>query len=151
MPAAGALVALVLVAALAAPWLSRLQIESAAGIWTRAPRVAYARLEDAASLNPLSDEAYVVAGSIALRYGQLQRADHDFKLALRRTPDDAYATLERGAIASARGERARALVLLRRAVELEPARSARAKRAGAHAARRTCGPGSIEQADPAQS
>ena len=33
------------------------------------------------------------------------RADHEFALALRRTPGDAYATLERGAIASTRGRR----------------------------------------------
>jgi hypothetical protein len=55
------------------------------------------------ALNPLSDEPYLVAGSIALRFGDLtQRADHEFALALERTPGDAYATLERGAIASSR-------------------------------------------------
>jgi hypothetical protein len=41
-------------------------------------------------------------------------------LALARTPGDAYATLERGAIASARGERSAALGLLERAVRLDP-------------------------------
>jgi hypothetical protein len=106
--------------ALAAPWLSQLQVQSAADVWTRAPQTAYARLNDAAGLNPLSDEPYVIAGSIALRYGELDRADHDFALALARTPGDAYATLERGAIASARGEHAAALELLERAVRLDP-------------------------------
>ena len=71
---------------LAAPWLSQLQVQSAARIWTKAPQAAYARLEDAARLNPLSDEAYLVAGSIALRFGDLARADHEFSLALGRTP-----------------------------------------------------------------
>jgi hypothetical protein len=118
--AAGALVGLAIAASLLAPWLSQLQIQSAARIWTRAPRRAYARLDEAARLNPLSDEANLVAGSIALRFGDLARADHEFSLALRRTPADAYATLERGAIASARGDRARALTLLQRAARLSP-------------------------------
>ena len=61
-----------------------------------------------------------MAGSIALRFGELARADHEFSLALGRTPGDAYATLERGAIASSRGDRAAALALLERAVRLNP-------------------------------
>jgi tetratricopeptide (TPR) repeat protein len=117
---AGALMALLAAVSLAAPWLSQLEIQSAARIWPRAPRRAYARLNDAAKLNPLGDEAYLVAGSIALRFGDLARADHDFALALKRSPDDAYATLERGAIASARGKHATALVLLERAARLNP-------------------------------
>ena len=116
----GVVVALIAAASLIAPWLSRLQVENAARIWSKAPATAYARLSDAARLNPLSDEPYLVAGSIALRFGDLARADHQFALALERTPDDAYATLERGAIASARGDRASALALLRRAVYLNP-------------------------------
>jgi tetratricopeptide (TPR) repeat protein len=116
----GLLAALAAVASLAAPWLSELQVQSAARIWTRAPREAYARLRDAARLNPFSDEPYAVAGSIALRLGELGRADHEFALALGRTPGDAYATLERGAIASAAGDRRRALALLERAAALNP-------------------------------
>jgi tetratricopeptide (TPR) repeat protein len=118
--AAALAVVLAAAASLAAPWLSQLQIQSAVRVWTKAPRSAYARLDDAARLNPLSDDAYLVAGSIALRYGELARADHQFALALKRTPGDAYATLERGAIASASGERAAALRLLERAVRLNP-------------------------------
>jgi hypothetical protein len=118
--AAGTVVALVAAASLAAPWLSQLEVESAARIWPQAPAVAYARLNDAARLNPLGDEPYVVAGSIALRFGDLPRADHEFALALKRTPGEVYATLERGAIASARGDRSGALVLLERAVRLSP-------------------------------
>ena len=117
---AGAIMALVAAASLTAPWLSQLEIESAARIWPKAPATAYARLNDAARLNPLSDEPYLVTGSIALRFGDLRRADHEFALALQRTPDDAYATLERGAIASARGDRVDALRLLERAVRLSP-------------------------------
>ncbi len=117
---AGGLAALAAIASFTAPWLSELQVQSAARIWVRAPRQAYARLDDAARLNPLGDEPYVVAGSIALRLGELGRADREFALALGRTPGDAYATLERGAIASTRGDRRAALALLERAARLNP-------------------------------
>jgi O-antigen ligase len=116
----GALAAVLAVASLTAPWLSELQTESAAHVWVRDPAQAYARLDDAARLNPLSDEPYVVAGSIALRLGEPGRADHEFALALERTPGEAYATLERGAIASSKGERGAAVALLERAVRLNP-------------------------------
>lgn len=107
-------------ATFASPWLSQLQVQSAARIWPSAPQTAYARLADAARLNPLSDEPELVAGSIALRFNDLAKADHEFSLALARSPGDAYATLERGAIASTRGDRARALALLGRAARLNP-------------------------------
>lgn len=123
-PRLAALVAIVLalaaVVSLGAPWLAQLQLQQAAKIWPQAPRKAYSRLHDAASLNPLSDEPYLLAGTIALRFGDLSRADHEFALALKRTPGDAYATLERGAIASSRGERQTALTLLARTVSLTP-------------------------------
>lgn len=117
---AATVLALAAAASLIAPWLSQLQIQSAAKVWARAPKTAYARLNDAARLDPLSAEPYVVAGNIALRYGDLRQADHEFALALKRDEGEAYATLERGAIASARGERARALALAGRAVRLNP-------------------------------
>ena len=116
----GALAAAAAVLSLAAPWLSQLQVQSAARVWAKAPHTAYTRLDDAARLNPLSDEAYLVAGSIALRFGDLARADHEFALALGRTPGDAYATLERGAIASTENHRRGALELLERAARLNP-------------------------------
>jgi tetratricopeptide (TPR) repeat protein len=117
---AGATLALAGAASLIAPWLSQLRVQSAARIWPTAPRRAYDELNDAAQLNPLSDEPYLLAGSIALRFGDLTRADHEFSLALRREDQDAYATLERGAIASARGEHGRAQRLLERTVRLSP-------------------------------
>jgi O-antigen ligase len=118
--AIGAIATLAIVASLAAPWFSGLEIDDAAQIWTKAPLQAYARLDDAAQLNPLSEAPYVLAGNIALRFSDLQRADHDFSLALKRVPNDAYATLERGAIASSRGKRSLALRLLERAARLDP-------------------------------
>ena len=115
-----AVAALAACLSLGAPWLSQLEIHRAARIWPHAPRKAYATLEQAAWLDPLGDEAYLVAGGIAVRFGDLRRADREFARALTRTPADAYATLERGAIASALGERRRAVALLERAVRLNP-------------------------------
>ncbi|MGH2903721.1 MAG: O-antigen ligase family protein [Solirubrobacteraceae bacterium] len=114
------IVALAAAASLAAPWLSQRYVQSAARVWTRSPQTAYARLNDAARLNPLSDEPYLVAGSIALRFGDFPRADHEFALALGRASGDAYATLELGAIASSENEPRRALALLERAARLNP-------------------------------
>jgi O-antigen ligase len=108
------------VATFIAPWLSQLQVQSATRIWVHAPAQAYARLDDAARANPLGDEPYVLAGSIALRLGELRHADHEFALALQRTPGDAYAVLERGAIASTSGRPRAALALLERAHRLNP-------------------------------
>ena len=119
-PFAGIAVALLLAATFVLPWLSQLQVQSAARIWGQMPLRAYARLDDAAGLNPLSDEPYLVAGSIALRFGDLARAKHEFALALGRNPGDAYATLELGAIASSEGDRREALSLLERAARLNP-------------------------------
>ncbi len=118
--AIAALLALAAAGSLVAPWLSQLEVQSAARVWTRTPQTAYERLHRAARLNPLSDEAYLVAGSIAVRYGELARAGREFSLALARTPNDAYAMLECGAIASAKGEHGIALVLLEQAVRLDP-------------------------------
>jgi tetratricopeptide (TPR) repeat protein len=116
----GCVLALVATLSLVAPWLSEREVQSAARIWPKAPLAAYARLGDAAKLNPLSDRAYLVEGSIALRFGDLARARDAFSKALKRVPDDAYATLELGAIASEMGARENSLELLERAVVLNP-------------------------------
>jgi O-Antigen ligase len=114
------LLALAVVVSLVVPWLSEREIQSAAQIWPRAPLTAYSRLGEAAKLNPLSDRPYLVEGSVALRYNDLARAQRAFSQALVRVPNGAYAALELGAIASQSGERARAVVLLERAVRLDP-------------------------------
>ncbi len=118
--ALGCVLALAATLSLAAPWLSEREVQSAAQIWPKAPLAAYAKLSDAAKLNPLGDRAYLVEGSIALRFGDLARARDAFSKALKRVPDDAYATLELGAIASEMGAHREALELLERAVLLNP-------------------------------
>jgi tetratricopeptide (TPR) repeat protein len=118
--ALGGAAVLAAVFSLAAPWLSGLETDDAVRVWPRAPLAAYARLDDAAGLNPLSDQPYLIAGTIALRFGDLARADAEFAKALRRVPRDAYATLERGAVASARGDFGAALALFERSARLQP-------------------------------
>lgn len=116
-----AFVAALVIAALSItfPWLSEREVQRAADIYDTRPLQAYERLDRAAQFNPLSDRPELVAGSIALRYSDLDRADARFADALKRVPDDQYATLMRGAIASQRGDRD-ALAQLRRAARLAP-------------------------------
>jgi tetratricopeptide (TPR) repeat protein len=114
------LLTLAAIVSLLLPWLSQLRVQSAVRVWPTAPRLAYEDLNKAADLNPLSDEPYSLAGSIALRFGDLPRAQREFSLALERDSRDVYATLELGAIASARGHRHEAVALLERAVLLSP-------------------------------
>lgn len=102
------------------PWAAAREIDSAAGVFATRPLESYTRLDRAEKLDPLSDRASLLEGSIALRYGDLDRAQEAFGQALGRVPDGQYATLQLGAIASVRGDRPRALRLLRRAVALAP-------------------------------
>jgi O-antigen ligase len=102
------------------PWLSRMEVESAAKAWTQRPSSAYAQLHQAAEINPLSAEPNLIAGTIALRLRQLDRARVEFERAVSRLPGNAYATLELGAIASSRGHAEEALRLLERAAFLSP-------------------------------
>jgi O-antigen ligase len=104
----------------AAPWLADRDVNAAARVFDRRPFEAYDRLDRAASVFGASDRALLVKGSIALRYGDLPRADAAFSEALARNARGQYATLELGAIASARGDRPRALRLLQRSVALAP-------------------------------
>lgn len=102
------------------PLLSALDEQAATSFFVARPLDAYQRLHRATDENPFSDRAPLLEGSIALRFGDLARADRAFAQALDRVPDGQYATLQRGAIASARGDRVRARALLARAVQLAP-------------------------------
>ena len=112
--------ALVVSVPLLSLWTAERERVRAASEFATAPLTAYDRLDRAAALNPFSAAPATLEGSIAVRFGDLPRADAAFGRALARVPDDQYATLERGAVASARGDRRRALELLRRAVALAP-------------------------------
>jgi tetratricopeptide (TPR) repeat protein len=101
-------------------WSADHEINVAAKTYVKEPDAAYQRLDRARTYDPFSDRADSLAGSIAGRLGDLDRADAAFGRALERVPDDQYATFERGVIASAAGRQAEALALLTRAARLAP-------------------------------
>lgn len=118
--AAVGLVALVLFASFALPWLSAREVDRAARSWGADPDAALRRLDRAERLNPLSPRAPLIAATIALRVDRPALAKREFRQALEREPRNAYALLELGAIAAGDGERATGLRLLRRASGLSP-------------------------------
>ena len=112
--------AVLLAAAFALPWVSQLEIRRAAERWPQDPDDAFARIDRAASLNPLASEPRMVGGVIAIRLGRLSKAEDEFAAALAREPANSYAWLQMGAIASARGDRSLALRRVERSAELSP-------------------------------
>lgn len=106
--------------AFAMPWLSGLAVEGAAKVYRVNPRSAYNQLALAASLDPLSPQPQLVAGTIAARRGELRRAQAEFKKALAIYPEEEYAVLELGGIAAQKGEVRRATALFLRAHALAP-------------------------------
>jgi tetratricopeptide (TPR) repeat protein len=112
--------ALALAILLAGPWLAELETRRALDDWTSDPAAAFARLDRAEDLNPLSARPRLVAGAIAVERGDLAAARAHFDAALEREADNAYALLELGAIAGEHGRRRAARRLLSRAVELRP-------------------------------
>lgn len=104
----------------AAPWAAERETRAAGAEWPADPLRAFERVDRAARLNPLSAGPYLTGGTIAVRRRTLGVADRYFAAALARNPASAYALLQRGAIASALGDEERAVVLLRRAVALDP-------------------------------
>ncbi|MGI8805768.1 MAG: O-antigen ligase family protein [Thermoleophilaceae bacterium] len=127
--------ALVGAVALAAPWLSELYVNRAVQTWPADPDGAFEALDRAAALNPLSIDPHAAGGAIALRAGRPEEAAERFREVLERDPDDAYATLQLGALVSQLGDGEEAVRLLSRAAELSPqdaiiAETLRAARAG---------------------
>ncbi len=103
-----------------APWLAQRDVQAAGATWRTDPGAAFARLDRAHDLNPLSDQADLVAGVIASRLHRYAQARDRFERALRRSPDDWYAALELGIAASLAGPPDLAESSLRRAVVLDP-------------------------------
>ncbi|MEJ7826447.1 MAG: O-antigen ligase family protein [Solirubrobacteraceae bacterium] len=118
--ALGAVAALAAAASLTLPWMSAILVQRAGDIWPTAPQAAFRQLGVAADLNALSVQPPLIEGTIALRLGRLDRARAAFETALEREPDEAYALLALGAIASERGDEGRALGLVVRAEQLNP-------------------------------
>lgn len=115
--AVGTLVAIVL---LGAPWLAQRQIDRAIVVWPQDPDAAFAQLDSAAALNPLSSEPHTTAAAIALRLDRPDTATAAFQAALERDPASSYSVLQLGALASEDGRAAEARALVARAAELAP-------------------------------
>jgi hypothetical protein len=129
--------ALAAVLSLVAPWLAAKEVQAAAHGWRKSPAKAFDRLDRARRLNPLSDQADLVAGAIASRLGDTRRMAEAFGRALERNPDNWYAHLELGVAYANEGLRSPALAQLGAARRLDPREPAipsvtRSVRAGRH-------------------
>jgi uncharacterized membrane protein YsdA (DUF1294 family) len=102
------------------PWLAAQETVSAALSWRDNPATAYARLDTASRLNPLSDRPKLVEGAIASRLGDRTRMKQAFTEALRRNPQDWYAHLELAVVAVQEGRAADAREQLAVARRLDP-------------------------------
>lgn len=96
-------IGLLVVAAAAAvtpAWIAAEDVARATGGWGRDPELAFARLDSARRLNPVSSQPDLVGGAIAIRLGDNRRAEVLFRRALSRQPRDWYAHLELAALAT---------------------------------------------------
>jgi hypothetical protein len=116
----GAVLVVALAATLVFPWIAERDVRRAASLWRVNPSAAFSILSQAHDLNPLSNEADLVAGAIASRLHDYPRMRSSFAGAVTRSPDDWYANLELGISASLTGKRALAAASLRRAALLNP-------------------------------
>jgi tetratricopeptide (TPR) repeat protein len=124
-----ALVAVASIAAVAAAailgmsWLAARDIAVALSSWRSDLPAAYADLRQASSLNRLSDEPYVVAGTLAERHKDWRLAEQQFRLAVSRNGDNWYSHLELGVALANQGDPSGARRELERAHALDPAES----------------------------
>ncbi|MEA2448518.1 MAG: hypothetical protein QOG63_450 [Thermoleophilaceae bacterium] len=118
--AGAALAAVLLALSLVGPWLAERYVQNAAASWKGDPKGAFDDLSRAASLNPLSARAQLVAGTIALQLGRKGEAAQKFRAALDRNPADTYALLELGVLSADGGDAKAGKALLARAHSLNP-------------------------------
>lgn len=107
-------------AALVFPGLSAAYSNAALGGWRLDPPAAYARLDRAAELNPLSAEPYLLQGSMALQLGDEAVARRAFERALAREPNSWYAYLQLAMLEGSLGNEAAARDYLNRSLALNP-------------------------------
>ncbi len=117
---AAAGVAVVAVVALAPAWLAARDVAVASSSWRSDFAGAYATLDRAAELNRLSDQPYVVKGTIAERKRDWESAESAFRQALLRNRRNWYSQLELGIALAMRGDRSSAVSAIERAHELDP-------------------------------
>jgi hypothetical protein len=122
LPATVGAVALFALAAISLflPWTAALDVKKAAESWGADPDAAFERLDRARDLNFLSAQPDLVAGAIATRLNEPERARLSFTRALERDPRNWYATLELAALDALEGDRASALARLDEVARLNP-------------------------------
>jgi tetratricopeptide (TPR) repeat protein len=116
----GSVAAALLALAIAAPWLSAREVDHANDIWREDPDAAFDALDRAETFNPLSTLPGATAGTIALRLGRADEAERHFSEVLADDPENAYAALELGLIASANGNNREARRMLELALAQNP-------------------------------
>jgi hypothetical protein len=94
--AALALASMASLVALVPAWLATNDTAVAVRVWRDDPATAYARVADAARLNRVSDQPYVIGGTIAERRRDWPKAERLFSRALQRNRSNWYSLLERG-------------------------------------------------------
>lgn len=102
------------------PSLSFALTERAAATWRKHPNLAYARLADAARLNPVAADPLVVTGAIATARGDRVRAQRAFRDAAEREPRNWFVHFQLGLLAGADGDYLSAARAIRRARMLNP-------------------------------
>src|SRR6476469_4439275 len=98
--------ALAVAASFVFPWLAELDAQRAIGLWEQHPRRAFASLDRARRLNPLSTRPDILAGVIAGRLNELPRMRLAFSRAVGRDSRFWYAHFELGLAEAALGHRA---------------------------------------------
>lgn len=117
---AGGVAAALLAVSIAGPWLSAREVDHAGDIWRQDADAAFDALDRAEAFNPLSTVPGATAGTIALRLDRTRDAERHFREVLADDPENAYAALELGLIASAEGRRREATRMLELALEQSP-------------------------------
>jgi O-antigen ligase len=116
----GSVAAALLALAIAAPWLSAVEVDHASDIWRQDPQAAFDALDRAETFDPLSTLPGATAGTIALRLDRTDEAERHFREVLGDDPENAYAALELGLIASANGNNREARRMLELALAQNP-------------------------------
>jgi len=108
------------VAAVAAPGLSAAYENAGLQSWRQDSTTAYARLDTAAQLNPLSASPALFKGSIALLRGDDGLAERSFLEAIEREPGNWYGHLQLALLAGSKGDFESAERSIARARKLNP-------------------------------
>ena len=107
-------------ASFVAPWIAARQVARAGDIWRQDPAAAYATLDQAAELNPLSDAAPVLAGTIAAQRGDLSRMRTSFERAISRDSHNWFSRTQLAVALANEGDWRAAASSARAAARLDP-------------------------------